>query len=80
MNTEQAANEGLSLVEYVNLHRERRGLEWTDVATELGVSVATLYRWRQTSFSDARIHHVQALVDLLDLDAHRVLHLARRAA
>jgi hypothetical protein len=67
----------MSLVEYINVKRERKGLDWVDVADELEVSVATLYRWRRTSFADARFQYLQGLIDLLELDPHRVLDFGR---
>lgn len=63
----------LTLSEDVDLHRKRKGLDWADVAIGLGVSDATLYRWRANNFADARLTHLQALIDLLGLDADRVL-------
>jgi predicted transcriptional regulator len=79
MNTTEPPDEGLSLVEYINLHRERKSLDWGQVAAALQVSNATLYRWRQNAFVEARVHHLHMLVDLLDLDARRVLDLVRAA-
>jgi hypothetical protein len=72
-------DEEMSLVEYINVKRERKGLDWVDIADELDVSVATLYRWRRTGFIDTRFHHLHGLINLLELDPHRFLDLARAA-